>query len=519
MSDGAAGTAFPLLSYETWRARVAGELSDAGGRAAMAALEGLPVEPLYAADHLADGAPLPALPPAPAAWRSWREVPASAGALGRAALRRERGRDLGGVWLRLDDGAQAAAIAALLGEELHHGDVELGVEWAGEPLAGAALLVAAAQAAGVAAERLAGCLGCDPLGALARCGTLCDSACAQLVGATRWSLAHAPRVRAGLISTAPYADAGADAAQEIAFALATGAEALRWLLETGLAPDAAASQLLVSTTVGRDLYLQLAKLRALRLTWGMLLASVDAPPSTLRLHARTAWRTKGRRDPGTDLVRATVETVAAVLGGCSDVTTSPFLDERLELELGLPLGSATQLLLREEVGLDRVADAAGGSWYVESLTAMLARRAWSLFEGIERRGGMARELAVGAVAQQVAAAADRRRRALEEKRLPVVGVSVHAAKDPVPLPHRPLAAAGHAHGTAAASTAPAERVPPLAGNADSAALFAAAVRAAGRGAAVASLAAALPCGRARLRAPLLAAWRDAEVCEPQETSR
>jgi methylmalonyl-CoA mutase len=248
----------------------------------------------------------------------------------------------------------------------------------------------------------------------------------------------------------------------------------------------------------------------------MLLAGVDAPPGALRLHARTAWRTKTRRDPGTDLLRATIETFAAVLGGCNDVTTSPFLDEQLELALGMPLGSATQLLLREEVGLGRVADAAGGSWYVESLTAMLARRAWELFQGIERRGGMARELAVGAVAQQVAEAAERRRRALDEKRLPIVGVTVHVPRAPVPLPHRPLVPASDGRAIsashAAASTSPSARLA-LHGAADSPGLLVAAIEAATNGATMGEVAAALPADRPPLRAPALPPWRDAEAFE------
>jgi len=519
MSDSPAASAFPPVSYETWRARVATELgAEADARLRRGTLEGLVVEPLHAPDHVDPDVPLPRVGPPSGGWRIWQELPVSGGAAGGVALVRERDRDLGGVWLRLDEEhATTADLTALLGQSLIGEDVELAVEWTGEPLAGSALLVAAAQAAGAPLEGLGGSLGCDPLGSLARRGTLSGGACDQLVAAARWALGHAPRVRAGLVSTAAYADAGADAAQEIAFALATGAEMLRKLLDAGLEPAAAASQLVVSLTVGRELYLQVAKLRAMRVTWGMLLASVDAPPTAIRLHGRTAWRTKGKRDPGSDLVRATVEIFAAILGGCTDVTCAPILDEETELALGMPLGSATLLLLREEAGLDRIADAAGGSWYVESLTAQLARRAWEIFEGIERRGGMLRELAVGAVAQQVAAAAERRRAALMEKRLPIVGVTVHAAKEPAPLPHRPLAAATipPSPATAGASTSAALD---LSGELDSAELFTAAVGAAERGATAAALAAAIPSRGALLRAPALTPWRDAEPFEAAEAT-
>jgi len=504
--------AFPPVPYATWRARVEAELGEeAERRLRRETLDELVVEPLYAPDHLPASVPLPRVA-AGATWRQWQEVRASAGARGRGALAREVERDLGGVWVRADDSTNAAKLATLLGPACAARDVELAIEWEGEPLAAAALLVAAAGFAGVPPERLHGCLGVDPLGALARRGSLAGGADGHLVAAARWASERAPGVRAGLISTAPYADAGADAVQEVAFALATGAEALRRLLSAGLAPDAAATQLLVSVTVGRDLYLQVAKLRALRLTWAMMLAGIGAQPNAPRLHARTAWRTKGRRDPGTDLVRATVETLAALLGGADDVTCTPMLDEDAEaaLSLGMALGSATQLVLRDEAGLGRVGDALGGSWYVEALTERVARRAWEIFAGVEERGGMARELAVGGVARQVSEAADRRRRALAEGKLPIVGVTVHASKDVVPLPHRPLA------------HPPDERPPGpsgagavrLAGEPDDPALFGDAIAAAAaEGDCLGMVGAAIPVVGPPLRAPALAPWRDAEPFE------
>lgn len=509
---------FAPVTYEAWRSRVEAELGDEAERLLRrTTIDGLELEPLYAGDHLDAAVPLPRLAPASGGWRTWQELPVSAGAAGRAALARESNRELSGIWWRIDEAATAAHLAQVLGTSLRGGEVEVAIEWAGEPLAGAALLVVAARAAGVEPDRLHGCLGCDPLGALARRGTLSGSACEQVVGVARWAAAHSPGLRAALVSTAPYADAGADAVQENAFALATGAETLRWLLDAGFAPADAAAQVLVSTTAGRDLYLQIAKLRALRLTWGMLLASIDAPPDGMRLHARTAWRTKGRRDPGTDLIRATIETFAAVLGGCDDVTTSPLLDGEEELALGMPLGSATQLLLREEVGLDRIADAVGGSWYVESLTAQLARRAWELFEGIERRGGMGRELAVGSIAQRVAEAAERRRCGVLQKSLPIVGVTLHPPKEPVPLPHRPLVVDARSHAVVAQDGETPTSLS-FAGDPDSPATFAAAVDAAAQGASAAALAAAVSQRGAPLRAPALHAWRDAEPFEEAEAT-
>lgn len=517
-TDPPGSVSFEPVSYEAWRARVVGELGDdAEALLHRQTQEGLIVEPLYAADHLPEDAPLPRLTRGEGAWRLWQEVSATAGPAGRAALTRERERDLSGVCLQCERAGpfDAATLGALLGDLATEPRLELAIEGATEPLAAAALLVASARSAGRDPASLGGCLGIDPLGALARHGTVSGTACEQLAAAARWTTEHAPRLRAGLVSTAPYANAGADAVQELGFAVATGAESLRRLTGAGFSPETAAGQLLVSVTVGRDLYLQIAKLRALRVLWGMLLARHGAPPTALRLHARTSWRTRSRRDPATDLARVTVEAMAAVLGGCDDLTCSPLLDPGLELELGLALGSATQLLLRDEAGLARIADPAGGSWYVEALTAELARAAWTLFAAIEERGGMARELAVGAIAHSVAEAAERRRAALVGGTMPIVGVSLHPPREASELPHRPLPLGDQAGGEAPRAANAAAARAALPDDPSSRELFAAAVETAAAGSTFAELASSLPAGRGPLRAPALPAWRDAELFEEQ----
>lgn len=504
---------FPPVSFATWRQRVITELSGGADELAGLArptLEGVPREPLCSADHAGERAPLPRVLRAPGPWRIWQEVPVGAGSAGAAALGREIDRGLGGLWVRSGEageeelaGRHLAPLLAGLPPE-----VDLAIEGGGEPLAVAALLAAAARGAGRDLATTAGCLGCDPLGSAARSGELSAAVRNQLVAAARWAVEHAPRWRAGLVSSAPYHDAGADAVQELAVTVATGVGYLRWLLAAGLSAEQAASQLLLSVPVGRDFFLQVAKLRALRVLWAMALDQHEAPADGIRVHARTSWRTKTRLDPATDLVRVTLEAMAAVVGGCDDLTCTPFLDPTVALELGLPLGSATQLLLREEAALGQVLDPAGGSWYVEALSGDLARAGWDLFLEIERRGGMESALAAGAIADWVGEAADRRRRELAHRRLPLTGISSYPAPGTAELPYR----------AAARSPAPpASEREPVAVRLDGAAagsaeLFARAVEAAGRGASALALAAALAGSGATRQVrsvPVLAAWRDA----------
>ena len=511
---------FPPVPWSAWRERVLAEIGGEGKevRLLRPTLEGIAREPLYSPDHRglaeAGGSALPRPLRAPGPWRIWQEVPAGAGPAGERALRGERERDLGGLWIRAGRvGSEQLAVhhvAPLLAAAGVGPQVHAAVEGDGDPLPLAAVLLAAVRVAGGDPAATGGCLGCDPLGSAARTGEASGGACDQLVACARWASEHAPSWRAAVVSGSPYHDAGADAVLELAFTLATGADYLRRLLAAGLSPDVAAGQILLSLPVGRDFFVQVAKLRAARVLWGALLALHDAPPGALRLHARTAWRTKTRLDPATDLVRVTLEAMAAVVGGCDDLTCAPFLDPAIELELGLPLASATQLLLRDEAGLGALLDPAGGSWYVESLTAGLAGAAWELFQEVERLGGMARALAVGVVANRVEAAAGHRRRELARRRLPLTGISSYPAPGAGSLPHRARASGdGSGDTTPAAANGEGAALPAFAGAPGSPEHLDAAIAAAASGAGVSVLAAALPKTGEPLRAPPLDAWRDA----------
>jgi methylmalonyl-CoA mutase len=528
---------FPPVSLVDWRARVARELgADWEQRLDAATLEGIPVAPLYSAETAVE--PLPRLV-RPGAWRIWQEVPASAGESGAAALRHEVDRDLGGVWIAtgdagLEEGLSAAHLAPLLAA-LPLDRVEVAIEGACDPRALAGTLLGALRAIGRDPSQARGCLGCDPLGATARAGQNADGRCSQLVDAALWAARGGGAWRAALVTTAPSHDAGADAAQELGFALATAREYLRRMTAGGLEGPLAARQLLFSTPVGRDVYVQIAKVRALRVLAALAADEVGAGPETVRIHARTSWRTKTRLDPATDLVRTTLEAMAAVLGGCDDLTCAPFLEPALAIELGLPLGSATQLLLREEAGLSRVADPAAGSWYVEHLTRELAARAWDLAEEVDRCGGMARALAVGFVARRVEEAAERRQRALAHRELRITGISSYPIQEAGALPHRPRGpglataedggaqrspvlgrdAGADAEGiiTATGAAARADRSLVHLGTLRGSELVEAVTAAAAAGATLGDLAAAIPAKGEPLRAPALPPWRDAVAFE------
>jgi methylmalonyl-CoA mutase len=240
----------------------------------------------------------------------------------------------------------------------------------------------------------------DPFGALAR-GRLAPSGLAEaraaMGRAVRLAEGRWPDASLATASTLPYDDAGADAADEIAIALSTGAAYLDDLIGSGLSPAAAARRILLRVAVGRDTFGELCKLRALRIVWRkVLVASGAAAASRARIHAICSSRTMTQRDPWVNMLRVTTQVFSAVLGGADLVTPAAF-DGALQAAsaLGRRIARNTPLVLREESSLGKVKDPAAGSYYFDSRTDALAREAWKRFQAIERDGGIERALASG----------------------------------------------------------------------------------------------------------------------------
>jgi methylmalonyl-CoA mutase len=202
----------------------------------------------------------------------------------------------------------------------------------------------------------------------------------------------------------PVHDAGGSEAQELAFALAIAVAYLRALETGGIKLDVARSALSFRLSADADQFLTMAKFRALRLLWARIEQSCGLVPKPVFVAAETAWRMLTQRDPYVNMLRATVATFAAGLGGANAITVLPHT-----LALGLPDPFArraarnTQLVLLEESNLAKVSDPAAGSGGIESLTQALCEAAWSLFQEIEKAGGVFAALAQGFIQRKVAA--------------------------------------------------------------------------------------------------------------------
>ena len=268
----------------------------------------------------------------------------------------------------------------------------------------------------------------DPLGTLAQIGQLSEplnQSLARAVDLVRKTQSW-PHVTALVADGNPYHSAGASEAQELAAMLATLVAYLRACEVGGISPEQALPKIAVSLAVDDDQFLSLAKLRAARrLIWRVAEAcGAGDVARQVHLSAVSAWRMMAKRDPWTNIMRTTIACAAAAFGGAQSITLLPFTYALGKTDsFARRVTRNIQVVLQEESNLGRVADPAGGSWYVEKLTDEVARKAWELFQGIESKGGMAAALNSGAFQDEIAVVAERRNKAIATGRIEVTGVS------------------------------------------------------------------------------------------------
>ncbi len=233
-----------------------------------------------------------------------------------------------------------------------------------------------------------------------------------------WEIAQNPAIPADAVRGDRLHEQGATSVQELAYALAEGVERLAAQVEKGVPADAAAPAIPFVFGVGSNYFFEIAKLRAARLLWAQAVAAFGPAGEACRMkiHAVTALSNKSICDPWTNLLRSTTEALSAALGGCDALTVQSFhYPDRLANNI--------QLILKEEAHLDKVADPAGGSYYVEALTAALARAAWTIFQQVDAAGGYTKARASGAIDAAVGQSREARQKAVAARRRTLVGVN------------------------------------------------------------------------------------------------
>lgn len=283
----------------------------------------------------------------------------------------------------------------------------------------------------------------DPLTEWAREGSLpleLHDAYDEMANTLHWAIARFPELRVIGIQAHQWADAGGSSVDELACALATGTEYLREMIIRGGSVAAIAPRIVFAFSLGTNVFMQIAKFRAARLLWARVIEAFggDATAAPLVAHGRSCEFNKTSLDPHTNLLRATAEAFAGIVAGVESIQVAPFDDTvRSPDAFSRRLARNIPIILDEECGLADVADAAGGSWFVEHLTRDLAEAAWKRFQSIESAGGMAAALRIGELQREVAQECEAHLSAVASGRELLVGVNLSANPGESALPaHR-----------------------------------------------------------------------------------
>jgi methylmalonyl-CoA mutase len=443
---------FPASSRAAWRSLVSAVLAksgfdaDADGADPEAELtsrtyDGISIKPLYTADDAhdvsADG--LPGHEPyvrgasidgaAVAGWDVRQRHADPDPARTNKAILTDLTNGATSLWLTLGDSGVAVGDLGAVLKDVYLDLAPIALDAGSQTREAAASLLALAASRDVAPSELAGTLGADPIGLRARTGARADL---TLLAELASSVAAYPNVRVATVDATVYHDAGGSDSDELAVAASVGVAYLRALTGSGLSVDPALDALEFRYAVTADQFLSIAKLRAARRIWGRVaeLSGASADLRGQRQHAVTSAAMMTQRDPWVNMLRTTIACFAAAVGGADSISVAPF-----DAAIGLPddfarrIARNTSSILHDESSLARVIDAAGGSWYVESLTDELAAAAWDKFTALEKAGGALAALDSGAIAELLASAQASRADDIAHRRAPITGVSEYAFID------------------------------------------------------------------------------------------
>lgn len=294
-----------------------------------------------------------------------------------------------------------------------------------------AMFIAAGKQQGVAEEHLSGTLQNDILKEFMVRNTYIfppEPSMRIVADIISYTARCMPRFNPISISGYHMQEAGATCVQELAYTLANGIEYVRTALKSGLSVDQFAPQLSFFFGIGMNFFMEVAKLRAARFLWAELMRKhfdpIDPRCLMLRTHCQTSGVSLTVQDPYNNIVRTTIEALAAVLGGTQSLHTNSF-DEALALptEFSSRIARNTQLILKHEAGLDKVVDPLAGSYYLESLTSSLIRAATALIDEVEELGGMTKAVESGMPKLRIEEAAAQRQARIEKRLEVIVGVN------------------------------------------------------------------------------------------------
>ena len=279
---------------------------------------------------------------------------------------------------------------------------------------------------------LKGLVGADPVGVWAKDGALhisLDTAFDEMAHTVVWAKEQAPELKTVLVSGDAYANGGANDVQEVAYALATAVCYVRQLAQRNIDIHTIAKSMMFTFSMGANFFMEIAKLRALRVLWARIMEAFGAEEAdrAVHVHGRTSAFTKTVYDPYVNLLRNTTQAFSGVVGGLNSLEVSPF-DQPIRKadDFSRRIARNIQVMLQTEFELRQPVDPVGGSWYVETLAAELCEKIWAEFQTIESKGGIVAALKEGYPQAQVKAILDERFKNLAFRRDVAVGNNMYA---------------------------------------------------------------------------------------------
>lgn len=268
----------------------------------------------------------------------------------------------------------------------------------------------------------------DPLSRAAKKGGFCSKGeCFDKLAELVKSTGDYKRIRMIGVNGSLFNNCGANATQELAFAMAAGHEYIVKLMEKGLTIDQIAPSIKFNLSVSANYFLEIAKFRAARMLWANIAKQYNPTRGCsvkMNVNATTSMWNVTAYDPYVNMLRGTTEAMSAALAGVDSIEVLPF-DAAFEAatEFSSRIARNVQLLLKEEAHLDQVVDPSAGSYYIETLTAKLAENAWALFKEVEKLGGYAKALQAGFVQDQIEATANKRDKSIATRREILLGTN------------------------------------------------------------------------------------------------
>ena len=440
MSDNKLFTEFPPVPTEKWEEVINKDLkgADYEKKLVWRTIEGFKVKPYYRAEDLesieyldSNPAQFPYTRGKQADANVWEirqditeKEPAKANAYALDALRRGA-TSLGLCTKKISTHADMATLL----KDIHLTAVSLNFTCATDPMQTLQLFVEVARANGFDTAEINGSINNDPFKHALTHGTYRhgeDGEVAYTKALMEYAAKELPKFRVITINGNLFHNSGSNIVQELGFSLAAANDLMARLTEAGCKAADVANNMLFSFATGSNYFMEIAKIRAARLTWSKIVSQYTDDENACKafIHTTSSKWNKSIFDPYVNMLRTTTETMSAAIAGADSISVTPFDAAYKEADdFSYRIARNQQLLLKEESYLDKIVDPAAGSYYIENLTNSIAQYAWDIFVEVEKKGGFAAAIKEGYVQSEIEQMAAKRDMDIATRKTTILGTN------------------------------------------------------------------------------------------------